>query len=58
MKRLLKICCGMFKITVDFFRRRLEFTLSSDQAYEVEEETGTVVIRVDYENQQIGRAHV
>lgn len=30
----------------------IEFTLSSDQAYEVEEETGAVVIRVDYENQR------
>ena len=30
----------------------IEFTLSSDQAYEVEEETGVVVIRVDYENQR------
>ena len=30
----------------------IEFTLSSDQAYEVEDETGAVVIRVDYENQR------
>lgn len=30
----------------------IEFTLSSDQAYEVEEETGAVVIKMDYENKR------
>lgn len=33
----------------------IEFTLSSDQAYEVEEETGAVIIKMNYENKrQIG----